>query len=72
MSGADSMAYDAENRQKSYTPSGGATTNYYYDEDGRRVKKVDTGGTTIFVYEVSGHLITEYINLLVKGTRDRS
>jgi RHS repeat-associated protein len=62
-SGADAMAYDAENRQKSYTPAGGGTTNYTYDGDGRRVKKAVPGSpatTTVFVYNVAGQLIAEY------------
>ena len=33
------MAYDAENHQTSFT-SGGTTTTYQYDGDGRRVKKL--------------------------------
>jgi RHS repeat-associated protein len=62
-SGADSMTYDAENRQKTYTQAGGGATNYTCDGDGRRVKKVVPGNpatTTVFVYNVSGQLIAEY------------
>jgi RHS repeat-associated protein len=56
---ANGIVYDAENRQVSYTKAG-VTTTYTYDGDGRRVKKADTG-TTVFVYNVSGQLIAEYI-----------
>jgi RHS repeat-associated protein len=62
-SGADTMTYDAENRQKTNTPAGGGATNYTYDGDGRRVKKVVPGNpatTTVFVYNVAGQLIAEY------------
>ena len=56
-------AYDGENRQLSYdggaSSSGGA--NYYYDGDGRRVKKVAGVVTTIFVYNVLGQLVAEYM-----------
>jgi len=57
-----SFGYDAANLQVSYNggdpQNGGA--NYSYDGEGRRVKKVTSGGTTIFVYDVMGHLIAEY------------
>ena len=57
--GANSMVYDAENRQTSYTKSG-VTTSYSYDGDGHRVKKIDNNGTTVFVYNAGGQLIAEY------------
>lgn len=56
------IAYDAENRQTSYTKSGVGTTSYSYDGEGRRVKKV-TGSpavTTVYVYDVTGRLVAEY------------
>ena len=53
------MVYDAENRQISYTKAG-VTTTYSYDGDGRRVKKFDSTGTIIFVYNAGGQLIAEY------------
>jgi RHS repeat-associated protein len=56
---ANAMIYDAENRQASYTKAG-VTTTYTYDGDGRRVKKVDSTGTIIFVYNAAGQLIAEY------------
>jgi RHS repeat-associated protein len=54
------IVYDAENRQTQHTKSNQLTNYYYYDGDGRRVKKIDNSGTTIFVYNVSGQLIAEY------------
>jgi len=57
---ANGINYDAENRQTQYTKMGQGSNNYYYDGDGRRVKKIDNSGTTIFVYNVVGQLIAEY------------
>lgn len=56
--------YDAENRLKTALggPSNGGSS-YLYDADGRRVKKVVGGATvttTLFVYNVSGQLVSEY------------
>lgn len=60
------FGYDYENRQISY--NGGASINsedtasYFYDGDGRRIKK-QVGGTmssTIFVYNAMGQLVAEY------------
>jgi RHS repeat-associated protein len=57
---AQTFVYDAENRQTSAT-SGSSTTQYVYDGDGRRVKRIDPGGTkTIFVYDAAGNLAGEY------------
>ena len=58
-----SFEYDADNRQVSFdanpqTQEKDAT--YSYDGDGRRVKKVDAGGTAIFVYNQNGQLVAEY------------
>jgi RHS repeat-associated protein len=59
-SGYDQMSYDGENRQVSYT-KGGQTTYYSYDGDGRRVKKQNPDNSiVVYVYNVSGQLITEY------------
>jgi len=54
-------AYDGENRMKQFNggvASGGA--DYSYDADGRRIKKVFGSVTTVFVYDMMGHLIAEY------------
>jgi RHS repeat-associated protein len=56
--------YDGENRIK--TANGGSSSggsSYFYDADGRRVKKIVGGPTTIttvFVYDMAGKLIAEY------------
>lgn len=57
--------YDAENHQISFDRDPVGTPNqkdaeYVYDGDGRRVKKVVDGETTIFVYDASGRLVAEY------------
>ncbi len=59
------FAYNAENKQTSYNGGANINTggaNYYYDGDGRRVKKVTSSGTTIFVYDAMGQLVAEYSN----------
>ncbi|MGE3467927.1 MAG: RHS repeat domain-containing protein [Pyrinomonadaceae bacterium] len=55
------FTYDAENKQKTAVV-GGYTNQYFYDGDGRRVKKVvpSTGEVTIFVYDAMGKQIAEY------------
>jgi RHS repeat-associated protein len=52
-----SFTYDAENRQITFNGTAG---QYFYDGDGRRVKKIDSSGTTVFVYDVTGRMIAEY------------
>ena len=37
-----------------------ATAQYAYDGDGRRVKKVSGGATTVYVYDAQGQLAAEY------------
>jgi RHS repeat-associated protein len=51
------FTYDAENRQITFNGTAG---QYFYDGDGRRVKKIDGTGTTVFVYNAGGQLIAEY------------
>jgi RHS repeat-associated protein len=51
------IVYDAENRQTRFN---GSVGQYFYDGDGRRVKKIDNTGTTVFVYNAGGQLIAEY------------
>lgn len=56
------LTYDAENRQTAYNGgnplTGGAS--YVYDYEGRRVKKLSSSGTSVFVYNVLGQLVAEY------------
>jgi hypothetical protein len=51
---------DAENKQTAV--NGGSVGQYWYDGDGKRVKKyVPTSGeTTVFVYDAFGKLVAEY------------
>jgi RHS repeat-associated protein len=64
-------SYDAENHQTQYFESTNTTTpkaKYFYDGDGRRVKKVvkvqsgqqTVDETTLFVYDGGGALVAEY------------
>lgn len=56
--------FDGDNRIT--TANGGAASGgstYLYDGDGRRVKKIIGGATpstTVFVYDIAGHMIAEY------------
>lgn len=56
--GAFGFTYDAEGRLA--TSTNGAQTTYSYDGDGRRVKKVQGGATTLYVYDAAGQLAAEY------------
>jgi RHS repeat-associated protein len=58
------FAYDAENRQITFNGTAG---QYFYDGDGRRVKKMDSSGMTVFVYNAMGQLIAEYTNAASSG-----
>jgi len=51
------FGYDAENRQTVFNGTGG---QYLYDGEGHRIKKIDSSGTTIFVYNAGGQLVAEY------------
>jgi RHS repeat-associated protein len=52
-----SFAYDGESRQTSFN---NGQASYFYDGDGRRVKKVSGALTTLFVYNTNGQLVAEY------------
>lgn len=53
--------YDGENKQVEVKNSLNQTIGqYFYDGDGKRVKKVVGTETTVFVYDASGRLVTEY------------
>ena len=55
------FVYDAENRQKEARDSGGFVVGqYFYDGEGRRVKKVSATETVVFVYDGGGVLVAEY------------
>jgi RHS repeat-associated protein len=65
----DVLAYDAENRLVQYqggaSQSGGA--DYFYDADGKRVKKIQPSGTLIFVYNIGGQLVAEYTTSITEN-----
>jgi len=69
------FTYDAENKQvkvESFDANGSPINTlgvYYYDGDGKRVKKVvpATGETTIFVYDASGRLVAEYSTVVANS-----
>ncbi len=62
-----SFTFDGENKQTKVTSGGQTVGEYFYDGDGKRVKKkVYAGGAlteeTIFVYDAVGKLVAEYSN----------
>lgn len=67
---ARSFIYDAESKQTSVSGPGGTVGQYWYDGDGKRVKKYvpSTGETTIFVYDAAGKQIAEYSTIVYVGT----
>jgi RHS repeat-associated protein len=54
-----SYTYDGENRLVTATMTTGATSQYVYDGNGRRVKKIVGGVGTRFEYGAGGELIVE-------------
>jgi RHS repeat-associated protein len=75
-SSGNTFVFDGENKQVEAKNSGNYTTGrYYYDGDGKRVKKIaynSTGTeieTTIFVYDAVGKQIAEYSDV-VTGSND--
>ncbi|MEO8649469.1 MAG: RHS repeat-associated core domain-containing protein [Acidobacteriota bacterium] len=61
--------YDAENKQVSISDTNGLIGEYFYDGDGKRVKKYvpDTAETTIFVYDAAGKLVAEYSTIVASS-----
>ena len=60
--GGRTYQYDGDNRLVTFnTGAAGATdATYHYDGEGRRVKRVAGGVTTVYVYDVFGKLLAEY------------
>ena len=58
------FGYDTENRQKEFFTANNTTSTpdatYSYDGEGKRVKKITSTETTIFVYDAAGQLAAEY------------
>ncbi len=67
--GGKTYTYDAENKQVQVNSGATILGQYYYDGDGKRVKKYvpGTGETTIFIYDAAGKEIAEY-STIVEGT----
>jgi RHS repeat-associated protein len=67
------FTYDGENKQVKVETvnSGGTVTGtvgeYVYDGDGKRVKKISSTETTIFVYDASGKSIAEYSTVVASS-----
>ncbi|MBK7706817.1 MAG: hypothetical protein IPJ30_13865 [Acidobacteria bacterium] len=56
-----SFYYDAENKQKEVKNASNQTIGlYYFDGDGRRVRKVTNTETVIFIFDAAGKLVAEY------------
>lgn len=53
------FTYDANGRQKAFL-DGAGLVQYIYDGEGRRVRVTTGGRTTLFAYDVFGHLAGEY------------
>jgi RHS repeat-associated protein len=67
-SNAPYFGYDAEG--KMVRAGGGALaggSDYVYDGNGRRVKKVVGSRVEVFVYDAGGRLVAEYSNLIARG-----
>ncbi len=66
-----SYIYDGENKQTKASNGGGTLGEYWYDGDGKRVKKIvpDTGEVTVFVYDAAGKQIAEY-STIVESVED--
>lgn len=57
-----SFVYDAENKQTEVKDASNVSIGqYFYDGDGKRVKKVSASETTLFAYDASGKLAAEYL-----------
>jgi len=65
-----SFSFDGENKQTKVTSGGQTVGEYFYDGDGKRVKKYvpSTGETTIFVYDASGKMVAEYSTVVATPT----
>lgn len=68
------FTYDGENKQVEVSDGTGVIGQYYYDGDGKRVKKIGIapGSTdhelTIFVYDAAGRQVAEYSTVVANST----
>ncbi|MCW5956037.1 MAG: hypothetical protein KIT61_05590 [Pyrinomonadaceae bacterium] len=66
------FVYDAENKQVEVIESSTTIGEYFYDGDGRRVKKIAGSEETIFVYDAGGKLIGEYSTIVQTGSNAKT
>jgi len=68
------FTYDAENKQLQVRNGQGVVGQYFYDGDGKRIKKVvpSTGETTIFVYDAAGKLVAEYSTVIASASEAKT
>jgi hypothetical protein len=57
--GGPALAYDYENRAKSAT-MGSFMESYAYDENNRRVEKINSGNDSIYFYGADGRLLSTF------------
>jgi RHS repeat-associated protein len=64
------FTYDGENKQVLVTNGGGMVGQYWYDGDGKRVKKYvrEIDEMTVFVYDAAGKEIAEYSSVVASST----
>jgi len=68
-SGGRQFIFNGDNKQTEVKDANGATIGrYYYDGDGKRVKKVTDLETTIFVYDGAGKLVAEYSTVVAPAS----
>jgi len=63
------FVYDAENKQIEVIDNSVSIGTYFYDGDGKRIKKIvpATGETTIFIYDAAGKQVAEYSTIVETG-----
>jgi YD repeat-containing protein len=66
------FVYDAENKQVEVIESSVTIGEYFYDGDGKRVKKIAGSEETIFVYDAGGKLIGEYSSIVQTGSNAKT
>jgi RHS repeat-associated protein len=60
--------YDGENKQTEVKDAGSVSLGtYFYDGDGKRVKRIAGNEVTIFVYDASNKLVAEYSNQITSN-----
>jgi RHS repeat-associated protein len=72
--GGKQLLYDGENRLVEVKSTGAPVTTlakFEYDGEGRRVRKIAGGVTTVFAYDGGGELIAEYGGTVAAGTPQR-